>query len=214
MYAARWALHPPEVWDDKTTPAAAAPSVGPDGQVVSPFATEGEVGRTEVGEDEVGEEVLDPNRELQPLTMENVDEALNEVRPYLIADGGNVEVVGIEDGIVAVRMNGACGSCSSSTATLKGGIEKHLVKVFGAEVVKEVVNLDGSEAGGALSLSREAVVAHIEKLSGAIHNYGGSVEVLDVQDGVCSLEFSGPVVGKETMGGGRSHSGLFSCIRL
>ena len=55
---------------------------------------------------------------------------------------------------------------------LEGGIEKHLVKVFGAEAVKEVVNLDGSEPGGALSLSREAVEAHLEKLSGAIHNYG------------------------------------------
>jgi Fe-S cluster biogenesis protein NfuA len=90
-------------------------------------------------------------------------------------------------------MNGACGSCSSSTATLKGGIEKHLIKVFGKEAVKEVVNLDGSEPGSALSLSREAVVAHLEKLSAAIYNYGGSVEVLKVEDGVCSLEFSGPV---------------------
>ena len=209
MYAADWTLQPPEVWED-AAPAAAvkgagvgAPSVGPDGKVVSPFAASaaggdqtaaGVAGAAATGEEEEEEEEpLDPNRELLPLTMENVDEALNEVRPYLIADGGNVDVVGIEDGIVAVRMNGACGSCSSSTATLKGGIEKHLVKVFGGEAVKEVVNLDSSEPGGALSLSKDAVVAHMDKLSGAIHNYGGAVEVLGVEDGIVSLEFSGPV---------------------
>ena len=56
------------------------------------------------------------------------------------------------------------------------------------------MNLDGGENGaGALSLSREAVEAHLEKLAGAIHNYGGSVKVLDVEDGVCVLEFSGPL---------------------
>lgn len=76
---------------------------------------------------------------------------------------------------------------------VQGGIEKVLVKVFGADAVKEVVNLDGSEPGSALSLSREAVEAHLEKLSGAIHNYGGRVQVVGVSDGICSLEFSGPV---------------------
>ena len=101
--------------------------MGPDGQVVSPFAAAG-AGAASGGQGQgreeaplVEEEPLDPDRELLPLTMDNVDEALNEVRPFLIADGGNVDVVGIEDGIVAVRMNGACGSCSSSTATLKVG---------------------------------------------------------------------------------------------
>jgi Fe-S cluster biogenesis protein NfuA len=154
---------------------------------VSPYANEAAL----TPEDEAP---LDPNRELKPLTLENVDAALEEVRPYLRADGGDVEVVGIEDGIVAVRLQGACGSCTSSTATLKGGIERTLVRVFGAEAVREVVNLDGGENGaGALSLSREAVEAHLEKLAGAIHNYGGSVKVLDVEDGVCVLEFSGPL---------------------
>ena len=103
-----------------------------------------------------------------------------------------MEVVGIEDGIVAVRMQGACGSCSSSTATLKGGIEKTLVKVFG-DAVTQVVNLDDAGGGGAISLSREAVAEHLEKLSGAIHNYGGSAAVTEVEDGVCVLEFKGPL---------------------
>jgi Fe-S cluster biogenesis protein NfuA len=124
--------------------------------------------------------------------MENVDAALDAVRPFLQADGGDVEVVGIEDGIVAVRMNGACGSCSSSTATLKGGIEKTLIKVFG-NAVRQVVNLDDENGGGAQSLSTEKVARHLEKLAGAIHNYGGSARVVSVTDGVCVLEFKGPL---------------------
>ena len=169
--------------------AAGTPTVDSStGNVVSPYAAGGDA----VGSAEEEEEPLDPNRELKELTVANVDEALNEVRPYLQADGGDVEVVGIEDGIVAVRMQGACGSCSSSTATLKGGIEKTLVKVFG-DAVTQVVNLDDAGGGGAMSLSREAVSEHLEKLSGAIHNYGGSAAVTEVEDGVCVLEFKGPL---------------------
>lgn len=59
---------------------------------------------------------------------EDVEAALETVRPILIADGGNVELVDIEDGIVKVRLVGACVSCSSSTMTLKMGIEKALKK--------------------------------------------------------------------------------------
>ena len=108
---------------------------------------------------------------------------------------GDVEVVGIGDGIVAVRMFGACGTCSSSTATLKGGIEATLFKVFGREAIKEVVNLDqGGEGGkGPMSLSVEKMEEHLKKLEGAIHNYGGSVKVVEVESGVVTLAFSGPL---------------------
>jgi Fe-S cluster biogenesis protein NfuA len=60
------------------------------------------------------------------LTMENVERTLDEVRPYLMADGGNVEVVEIDGPIVKVRLQGACGYCPSSTMTLKMGIERKL----------------------------------------------------------------------------------------
>ena len=60
------------------------------------------------------------------LTIENVDRVLDELRPYLMADGGNVEVVEIDGPIVKVRLQGACGSCPSSTMTLKMGIERKL----------------------------------------------------------------------------------------
>ena len=190
--AAHWTL-PAEDWDEEpasSTAAAPQPKVDGDGNVVSPYAVSA---AASVAAD-VKEE-LDPNRELEELTVENVDAALNEVRPFLAADGGDVEVVGIEDGIVAVRMFGACGTCSSSTATLKGGIETTLFKVFGREAIKEVVNLDqGGEGGkGPMSLSVEKMEDHLKKLEGAIHNYGGSVKVVEVESGVVTLAFSGPL---------------------
>ena len=55
-----------------------------------------------------------------------MDKALDEVRPYLIADGGNVEVAAVQDGVVMLRLQGACGTCPSSTATMKMGIERSL----------------------------------------------------------------------------------------
>jgi Fe-S cluster biogenesis protein NfuA len=60
------------------------------------------------------------------LTTENVETVLDEMRPYLMADGGNVELVEIDGPIVRLRLQGACGSCPSSTMTLKMGIERRL----------------------------------------------------------------------------------------
>ena len=53
---------------------------------------------------------------------DEVEAVLESIRPMLINDGGNVELVDIEDGVVKVRLVGACTSCSSSTMTLKMGI--------------------------------------------------------------------------------------------
>ncbi|MFM2429204.1 MAG: hypothetical protein RLZZ511_417 [Cyanobacteriota bacterium] len=60
------------------------------------------------------------------LTNENVETVLDELRPYLMADGGNVELVDIDGPTVKLRLNGACGSCPSSTMTLRMGIERRL----------------------------------------------------------------------------------------
>jgi Fe-S cluster biogenesis protein NfuA len=59
---------------------------------------------------------------------EQVQSALNEIRPSLQADGGDVELVDVEDGIVKVRLTGACGGCPMSQMTLKQGIEAHVKK--------------------------------------------------------------------------------------
>ncbi|NJL82603.1 MAG: NifU family protein [Chloroflexaceae bacterium] len=60
------------------------------------------------------------------LTRENVEATLDDLRPYLMADGGNVELVDIEGPIVKLRLQGACGSCPSSAMTLRMGIERRL----------------------------------------------------------------------------------------
>jgi Fe-S cluster biogenesis protein NfuA len=72
--------------------------------------------------------------------IEEVKKVLETLRPALQADGGDVEFVELtEDGIVKVRLVGACGHCPMSTVTLKNGIEKTLMaKVPG---VKEVVRV-------------------------------------------------------------------------
>ena len=64
--------------------------------------------------------------ETMALTLENVEKVLEELRPFLMADGGNVEVVELDGPIVKVRLQGACGSCPSSTMTLKMGIERKM----------------------------------------------------------------------------------------
>jgi len=54
---------------------------------------------------------------------EQVQEVLNTIRPRLQADGGDVELVSVDEGIVKVRLTGACGGCPFATMTLKNGIE-------------------------------------------------------------------------------------------
>jgi len=71
---------------------------------------------------------------------EKVKAALDNVRPSLQADGGDVEFVSLSDeGIVSVKLTGACGSCPMSQMTLKMGIENYLKKVI--PEVTEVVNV-------------------------------------------------------------------------
>jgi Fe-S cluster biogenesis protein NfuA len=57
---------------------------------------------------------------------EKVEAAINKVRPMLQRDGGDVELVEIEDGVVKVRLQGACAGCPMSQMTLKNGIERFL----------------------------------------------------------------------------------------
>ena len=68
---------------------------------------------------------------------EKVEEALNKIRPMLVADGGNVELVDVNDGTVQVKLTGACGGCPMAAMTLKMGIEKLLKEEI--PEIKEVV---------------------------------------------------------------------------
>jgi len=68
---------------------------------------------------------------------EKVEEILDKIRPALVRDGGNVELVGVDDGTVKVKLVGACAGCPMSTMTLKNGIERILKQEI--PEVKEVI---------------------------------------------------------------------------
>ena len=57
---------------------------------------------------------------------EDVEKALQKIRPALQADGGDIELIAIEDGVVKVKLTGACGGCPMSQMTLKQGVERVL----------------------------------------------------------------------------------------
>jgi Fe-S cluster biogenesis protein NfuA len=68
---------------------------------------------------------------------EKIEAVLNEIRPILVADGGNIELVDVTpEGVVRVRLQGACHSCPSSMMTLKRGVERLMM-----EQIPEVVEV-------------------------------------------------------------------------
>ncbi len=74
--------------------------------------------------------------------VERIKDLLEKIRPYLRRDGGDLEFVNFEDGVVYVKMLGACMDCASIDTTLKLGIEQILASEI--EEVKEVVNIGGT----------------------------------------------------------------------
>ena len=101
------------------------------GPVESPFAT------ARLAEARLSE--LRQGHDDGSVEREQVEGVLDMLRPFMQADGGDVELVGIDDGIVKVRLQGACGTCPSSTVTLRMGIEAQLKQrvagVVGVEAV-------------------------------------------------------------------------------
>jgi Fe-S cluster biogenesis protein NfuA len=124
-------------------------------------------------------------------TAENVDAVLNEVRPYLIADGGNVSVerVDVETKNVYLKLEGACGSCASSTVTMQMGIERVLRENF-AEL-NEVLQIDQFQPS---ALTWEAVEEEVNRLGSAVSAMGGEVKLLDVEvsTGTVKIMYKGP----------------------
>ncbi len=74
--------------------------------------------------------------------QQRIEDALDSIRPYLAADGGNVKIMDItEEGILKIELLGACGSCPMSAMTLKAGIEESVKKAVPEIVRVEAVNL-------------------------------------------------------------------------
>jgi len=128
--------------------------------------------------------------EFLPLTMKNVDLVLEEVRPYLISDGGNVSLEKIDsDNNIYLIMEGACGSCPSSTVTMKMGIERVLREKFSD--LGQVLQVTQEEE----TLLTEALVQkEIDRIAPAINAMGGKVEIrnVDPEFGSVTVMFRGP----------------------
>jgi len=77
---------------------------------------------------------------MEDTLYKKVQDALDSVRPYLVADGGNVELIDVkDDGIVEVQLEGACGTCPMAQLTLRMGIERELKRQV--PEVQEVISL-------------------------------------------------------------------------
>lgn len=124
---------------------------------------------------------------------ENIDKVLNEVRPYLIADGGNVSVrrVDEEKKNVYLQLEGACGSCASSTVTMQMGIERVLKEKF--PDLNEILQIEEDEKSKPKELTWKAVEDEVNRLKPAIIAMGGVVRLLNTnaETGIVDLQFRG-----------------------
>ncbi|WP_339876660.1 NifU family protein [uncultured Algoriphagus sp.] len=79
---------------------------------------------------------------MQPELREQIEFALDTIRPYLEADGGNVRIVELTDDMVLkLELLGSCGSCPMSTMTLKAGVEEAIKRAIPEITRVEAVNL-------------------------------------------------------------------------
>jgi Fe-S cluster biogenesis protein NfuA/nitrite reductase/ring-hydroxylating ferredoxin subunit len=149
-----------------------------------------------------------------------VEEALDEVRPYIDSHGGKVELLDVEDGIVKLRMSGACAGCAASAMTLKRGIEEALRARYPGfrEVVAEesaeqasqqllqIENLRGpvfTDAGDAAKLAPgELRAANLDGVVVVLANHEG--EIYALRDGC-------PVDGNSLGGARLTEEGVIVC---
>ena len=130
------------------------------------------------------------------LTADNIELVLDEVRPYLIADGGDVELVEIDGLAVKLKLKGACGSCPSSTVTMQMGIEKRLMEKI--PDIMEVVQVQ-DELGG-LELNEANVEATLDELRPYLAGTGGGeLELIDIEEPIVKIKLSGPAASVMTV---------------
>lgn len=131
-----------------------------------------------------------------PLTEENVEKVLDEVRPSLVADGGNVALEEIDGLVVVLKLQGACGSCPSSTMTLKMGIETRLMdKIPEIMAVEQILD---TETG--LELNEENVEQVLAEIRPYLAGTGGGVlELVQINGYVVRVRLSGPAAGVMTV---------------
>jgi len=111
------------------------------------------------------------------LTWANVDIVLDEVRPYLKADGGNCKIVDIDGTVVSLELEGACSSCSASSVTMKMGIEKTLMERI--PEVTSVVSVSPEQE----PLTAGAIEEVLDGIRPFLNVSGGTIEQHRLNDG-------------------------------
>ncbi|KAI3843213.1 hypothetical protein MKX03_009812 [Papaver bracteatum] len=131
-----------------------------------------------------------------PLTAENVETVLDEVRPYLMSDGGNVALHEIDGNIVRLKLQGACGSCPSAMMTMKMGIERRLMEKIPEIVAVEPV--EDTETG--LELNAENIEQVLEEIRPyLVGTGGGGLELVAIEDPIVKIRILGPAAGVITV---------------
>ncbi|MGM0581050.1 MAG: NifU family protein [Bacteroidota bacterium] len=77
--------------------------------------------------------------------LDRIENALDSIRPYLEADGGNVRILDLNDGLLRLELLGACGNCPMSTMTLKAGVEEAVKKAVPEVTAVEAINITSAD---------------------------------------------------------------------
>ncbi|CAN6325980.1 unnamed protein product [Urochloa humidicola] len=131
-----------------------------------------------------------------PLTVGNVESVLDKVRPYLVADGGDVALHEIDGSVVRLKLQGACGSCPSSVTTMKMGIERRLMENI--PQISAVERVLDKEMGLKLN------PANVQKVLAEIRPYlvgtgGGKLEFIKIVGPIVKVRLTGRAAGVKTV---------------
>ncbi|KAI7840619.1 hypothetical protein COHA_005641 [Chlorella ohadii] len=130
------------------------------------------------------------------LTEENVELVLDEVRPYLMADGGNVEFVEIDGPVVYLRLAGACGSCPSSLTTMTMGIKRRLM-----ERIPDILEVEQvMDENQGLELTSENIDTVLDEIRPyLVGTGGGGLELVELDGPIAKVRITGPAANVMTV---------------
>ncbi|CAD6268213.1 unnamed protein product [Miscanthus lutarioriparius] len=131
-----------------------------------------------------------------PLTSGNVESILDEVRPYLLADGGDVALHEINGNVVRLKLQGACGSCPSSVTTMKMSIQRRLME--------NILEISAVERVADKEMGLKLNEANVQKVLAEIRPYlagkgGGELEFIKIVGHIVKVRFTGRAAGVKTV---------------
>ncbi|GFR51167.1 hypothetical protein Agub_g13525, partial [Astrephomene gubernaculifera] len=134
--------------------------------------------------------------DVMELTPENVEKVLDEVRPYLMADGGDVEFLEIDGLVVKLKLQGACGSCPSSTTTMTMGIKRRLM-----ERIPEILDVEQvTEESQGLELTPDNVDSVLNEIRPyLVGTGGGGLELVGIEGVIVKIRITGPAANVMTV---------------